>query len=382
MDAQPEKRILAVGMLPPPHGGQAIMFDWAVRRLSEIYSVDVVDIQAQKNIGAVGRLSFNKLLVLASIIRRCLAILLSFRDYDVLYYCPSGPSGIGLLKDLAILTLLRSRAHRIVYHFHGTGGIAHLLNMHPLIVNWARKVMFAPDLTIRCAAVEPNDALLCGSQRDVILANGIPDPGAPGEVGERRELRFCFIGAVTEEKGVLDLVEIARRLREYRSDFVIDLIGEGLDDEIERLDALIAAHGLQRHLVRRGVLLGEQKFAVLRKATLFLFPTYFRAETQPLVVIEAAAVGVPSVASDWRGLRSIVVDGVTGALIPPRSPAAFADKVIELLESGKLPAMKRAARQHFLENFTQELFLRRLEEIFASLLNENQNGIANEKSHA
>ena len=49
------------------------------------------------------------------------------------------------------------------------------------------------------------------------------------------------------------------------------------------------------------------------------------------VVIEAAALGVPTVGTRIDGLRDAVVDGVTGVLVPPKDSAALADALVGLL---------------------------------------------------
>lgn len=369
-----EKSILAVGMLPPPLGGQAMMFEWAIEGLSDIAQVDVIDLQAQRNIGSSGKFSAPKLLVFLKILTKCLSVLISGKKYDVLYYCPSGPSKIGLLKDLVILTLLRWRARSSVFHFHATGGIQFLLGMHPVIVWYARKVIFGPDMSIRCAKVSPNDAKLCASKRQKILPNGIPDPIVFSPFPPKQAngpKRFCFIGALTAEKGIFDLLKVAQILKEKKLDFELDIIGEGTPDEMNRMVQLIEKYRLSENVVLHGVLSGKDKFDVLSQADLFLFPTYFRAETQPLVVIEAAALGIPVIASDWRGLSSIVEEGKTGYLLPPRNPKIFAEKIIEVLESGSIGAMKLAARERFLENFTQAAFLESLNKTIVEVISES-----------
>ena len=47
----------------------------------------------------------------------------------------------------------------------------------------------------------------------------------------------------------------------------------------------------------------------------------------PLTLMEAAAMGLPVVATDIRGCRQVVDDGATGVLVPPRDPAALADGI-------------------------------------------------------
>jgi glycosyltransferase involved in cell wall biosynthesis len=369
---QRDIRVLAVGMLPPPYGGQALMFLWTVERLKKKHFVEVLDTQAQKNIGTSGRFSFFKVGILIKLIYKSATIAFSRRKFDILYYCPSGPSRIGQLKDLTILTLLRWKARKTVYHFHGTGGISYLLRMPAPIIWWARRIMFAPDLSIRCADVLPNDAVQCNSKNAIIICNGIPDPldeAIEMAMPDANRLRFCYVGVLTEEKGVYDLVEIARRLRDFYTDFLIDIVGEGTNDEVSRLDALIRKYALDENLKRRGVLLDKDKFNLLAKSSLFLFPTFFRSETQPLAVIEAMALGIPAVVSDWRGLKSIVDDGVNGGLVPPRDPAAFATKIVEIMKCDDLAKMKRAARQRYLRDFTLEAFLNKIEGALADTAN-------------
>ena len=66
-----------------------------------------------------------------------------------------------------------------------------------------------------------------------------------------------------------------------------------------------------------------------RAADVCLVPS--RTESFGLVALEAAACGTPVVAANVGGLRSLVVDGVTGFLVDGRDPADYADPVARLL---------------------------------------------------
>jgi glycosyltransferase involved in cell wall biosynthesis len=80
-----------------------------------------------------------------------------------------------------------------------------------------------------------------------------------------------------------------------------------------------------------------------RAADVFILPTR-TAEGFGLVLMEAAATGVPSIATDSGAPREVVDDGVTGMLIPPGDPDALAASITELYRSPELLAgMGRAA---------------------------------------
>src|SRR5690606_7074417 len=64
-----------------------------------------------------------------------------------------------------------------------------------------------------------------------------------------------------------------------------------------------------------------------------------------IVLLEAASCGKPVVAGNSGGIPDAVVDGVTGYLVDPDSPAAIADRVVELLtDPAKASEMGRAGR--------------------------------------
>lgn len=85
---------------------------------------------------------------------------------------------------------------------------------------------------------------------------------------------------------------------------------------------------------------------LLPQSRVFLLPTW--ADLSPLVLTEAAAAGVPAIASDIAGIPEIVVDGVTGRILPAADDIGFVQAIRELLSDDDLNnRMSSAARHHF-----------------------------------
>ena len=84
-------------------------------------------------------------------------------------------------------------------------------------------------------------------------------------------------------------------------------------------------------------------------------------------IAEAGAMGRPCVASAHGGAREIVVDGVTGRLVPPGDPEALAGGIAWALGNAG-PALAAAARGHVLRNFTRERMRRETLAVYAELL--------------
>jgi glycosyltransferase involved in cell wall biosynthesis len=77
------------------------------------------------------------------------------------------------------------------------------------------------------------------------------------------------------------------------------------------------------------------------------------------------AAGCPIVATDVGGNSSAVVDGVTGALVPPQDPGALADAIIRLLDSPDLLKTYAAnGKNRFRERFSAETMARQYERLY------------------
>ena len=88
-------------------------------------------------------------------------------------------------------------------------------------------------------------------------------------------------------------------------------------------------------------------------------PSY--REGFPRSLVEASAMGLPSVATDIRGCREAIVPGRTGLLVPPRDPGALRSALDALL--GDPPRRRRlalAARGRARELFDEEAVLERI----------------------
>jgi glycosyltransferase involved in cell wall biosynthesis len=151
-------------------------------------------------------------------------------------------------------------------------------------------------------------------------------------------------------KGVAEFVEAARRLR---GQALFAIVGEPDPDNPETITAAQLdawrGEGAVETWGRRA-----DMPAVLREASLFVLPTYYR-EGVPKALIEAAAAGLPAVTTDTPGCRDIVVDGETGLLVPPRDVDALTAAIRALLDDPpRRRAMGRAARERVLAHFTIE----------------------------
>lgn len=154
---------------------------------------------------------------------------------------------------------------------------------------------------------------------------------------------FLYVGRLKRYKGVEVAIRALALVRRNRPDLSLDIAGTG--DDAGRLRRLAGTLGIAEAVRFHGFVSETTKRDLLRTATANIFPS--PKEGWGLTVMEAAACGTPSLASDSPGLRDSVRDGVTGYLVPHGDPAALAERMRELANDPALVArLGGAARAH------------------------------------
>ncbi len=154
------------------------------------------------------------------------------------------------------------------------------------------------------------------------------------------------VARLSPEKDIANLIHAAARVAEQARDLRVEIAGGG--PCLEELQQLAASLGVADRIR----FLGEVRDvrAVLARARMFVLTS--RSEGIPLTALEAMACGLPVVATRVGGLPEVVVDGVTGLLVPPADPAALAEAVLEVWNDPyRGDRMGRAGGQRVEEHF-------------------------------
>lgn len=138
--------------------------------------------------------------------------------------------------------------------------------------------------------------------------------------GREPEPRVLMVGRLIRQKGILEFIEAARRLKTSHPEMRFQLAGE---PDPRHPDAVPQAE------IERAVGSGWIEYlgfvddlpARLPRCYAFVLPSY--REGVPRAVLEAGACGVPTVGADVPGTREVVADGVTGLLVPVRDADAL-----------------------------------------------------------
>jgi glycosyltransferase involved in cell wall biosynthesis len=161
---------------------------------------------------------------------------------------------------------------------------------------------------------------------------------------EQRKYDACFVGRFHFQKGVLELVDIWKKVVARRKDARLAMIGEGsLQPEME---ARIAALGLQEHIAILGFMDGAAKFEVFKQSRLMVHPATY--DSGGMAAAEGMAWRLPAVSFDLEALKTYYPQGMLKA--EPGNLDQFADLILRLLDDRTLyDQQARAAHQLIVE---------------------------------
>ncbi len=145
------------------------------------------------------------------------------------------------------------------------------------------------------------------------------------------------------------------------------IVGDG--DLRPAFEARAAELGVANRVVFAGGVSDDALPAYYRLADLFAFPSLDRSEAFGIAALEALASGAPVVASDLPGVRTIVREGETGALVPPGDAAALAARMAAILGDDALrQRMAANARAMTEREYGDAARQEKLRDIIAALL--------------
>jgi glycosyltransferase involved in cell wall biosynthesis len=360
--------VLVVGQTPPPFGGQAVMVQALLDGQYNGVELHHVRLRYSDDMDSVGKFAFRKVLVLfTTIIEVWIA---RFRHgTPILYYPPSGPNMVPVLRDIVFLCAVRPFFRWTVFHFHAGGVSAFAPELPALLRPFFRWAYRGADLAIRTAQQNPEDGIALSAKRSIVVPNGIPD--MRGTVAERtaadgEPLTILFTGVLIPSKGVRVLLEAFRQVVAQGGQVRLALMGRWGDPVFQaECEGFLRNHGLKDLVTFLGVKQDREKFEHFAGCDIFCFPSHFEAESFGLVLVEAMQFAKPIVSTQWRGIPSVVQDGVNGFLVPVEDPSAVADRLLRLVrDEGLRKRMGEEGRRIFTERFTLERFRRNMEEAF------------------
>lgn len=276
-----------------------------------------------------------------------------------------------VIAEGAIAARMTGKAH--VWHLH------EILQSHPSL-----SPIFPPFLlnkffdflsdsvVVVSEALRKTVADFIDNDKISVIYNGIELPGDVLQKKLRKELCLpeeallvCNIGYISKEKGLSTLIDAAAKIFNERKDVWFLSVGVTGNAEIMSiLQDRIKKASMENHFR----FLGYRKdiYRILKESDIYVVSS--ETESFSLAALEAMAAGKPVVATKCGGPEELVIDGVTGFLVPVNDANEMSNAIMNLIQNDALRMrMGFKGKEYYEKNFTVERYVESFEKLYTGL---------------
>lgn len=337
--ARDPRKVLFIGLFPPPVNGQRIVTQCMFERLDAIATVARHNVDRFRGFGPLSKL--------LSALAACFVLVRTrLKGFSTLYLAPH--SGAGLIFSCLIVLASRCAGYTVAVHYHSyrnMGRFSWLMASFLAICGpRAIHIVLAPPMA------RDLQRLYRSVQNVTVVSNTtFVQPRTVARVFGRRRLRIGHLSNLSREKGIGIVLDCMRSLRARHVNVELWLAGPAEDAATRALigDAQ-AEFGDRLNYLGRLDALGVARF--YDAIDVFLFPSSYEHEAEPLVIVDAASAGVPVIATD-RGCIDYLLGAKAGLAVAPES---FLARAVEQIGTwaenpGQLAEASDRASARFLE---------------------------------
>ncbi|MDR0836444.1 MAG: glycosyltransferase [Tannerella sp.] len=167
-----------------------------------------------------------------------------------------------------------------------------------------------------------------------------------GSPPEHKDNYYCYVGRLSEEKGVDTLLEAAQQLP-----YPLKIIGDG-----PLLDIFKKQYTQFKHIEFTGRLSSDQLLPLVQQARLLVIPSVCY-DNNPFSLIEALCMGTPVLGANIGGIPELITEGVNGFLFTPGESVEMKSKIEQMfgMEFDYKDIAQQAQKKFSAENFFNRL---------------------------
>lgn len=362
-----KKKILFIVQLPPPVHGASIMNKQIIENhvIKQKYNTEVINLVSADDLSELGGASLKKILKSILIYINIFDRIFKFRpDLIFINYTFKGP---GFYRDLIFIPVIKLFKIKTVFYLQGKG-IKEISEKNKL-KKYIYKSVFKNSYVISLSNLLIDDIKDVYSGTPFVINNCIPAISFDKfDISQKENIvKIIYLSALSEEKGVLALLDAAKILKDRKLKFIVNIVGSSHTMPIEYLITYIENNKLESICKLLGPKYGDDKYNELLNSDIFVFPT--KNEAFGLVNLEAMMCGLPVISTFEGAIPEIIEDNVTGFLVNKSDNVMLADKIQFLLENPDIrEKMGNAGRERYFNKYTMDVFDRNVVKVFDSLL--------------
>jgi len=320
-------KFLIIGPQPNPITGLSLANSIVLKYLP-IYtdnSIELIDTNYQVLKEDLGKFSFKKVF----------HYMKQYKDISKIksadkIYITIGQTFFGVLKYYPYFLFSKIWKKEIIVHLHGS----HLGNQYESL-SGIKKTIFKKILSMTNKAIVLSESLkynftpFINKKNIYVLENFVEDFLFNDSLEkDLKSLKIIYLSNLMKEKGILDLLDSLILLKNKNIPFEAKIAG-GIDQVMEKTinEKLNQLKGNVSYL---GLVYKEEKKELLEGGNIFVFPTYYSMEGQPISLFEAMATGNIILTTKHAGIPDVFEDNKNGFYIEKNSPESIMEKLIDM----------------------------------------------------
>jgi glycosyltransferase involved in cell wall biosynthesis len=349
-------KILIIGPLPNPLDGCSISNDTLCRNLRKrkiFYqtintNTKIVSSKQGSNFSLLKAVSFLKVYV------ECYKIFSS----DVIYTTP-GQTFFGILKYSPFYLLCKLLGKPYIIHLHGNylgtefqslQGVRKKI-FHFLIASANRGIVLSESLRENFNGLLPRDKVFVVEN---FALNELFD-NYDVTKKERNKPVILFLSNLIAEKGILEVLNALIAVKNANIEFKAYVAGK-IEKEFEK-SIFEKMQTIGDDIEYMGIINGEKKYSVLNSSNIFILPTYYKMEGQPISILEALAMGNIIITTKHAGITDILSDK-NGFFVEKKNALDIKNAILEIANdiNGQIEKFEKVNIEYAKNNFTEDLF--------------------------
>lgn len=363
-------KILMFGILPPPINGQAIITKFLYETLKEDFDVIFVDNANSGN----NRISFKRAFYTFSKLLDAKKVL-KVQNIDVIYFVPS-TNILGHIRDLLLLYFCKShKVKKYVIQFHS----GNVLNFNKLFMRFssnallkkADKVIFSSEILYK------NSDLNINNEKVEFIPNTIRTQLelSPTDLIEKLErgrknkkMNILYLSNLIESKGYFDVLKAAKLCKDNGlTNISFTFAGKFKNiEQKKQIEQFIKNNNMEETINFIGEV--EDYKDLLIDMDVFILPTYYQFEAQPIAIIEALNAGLIILTTEHGGIPDLVENQRNGFYVKSQCPKDIFEKITYVFEKkDELSFMKKENFDRYQNKYKIEVIKQKYKDLFSSL---------------
>lgn len=360
------KSICIIGQFPPPiHGLSKAIETLYNSHLKDRYRFHKIDITNNKNI-----------------LKNLWKILVSHND---LYYFTISQTKGGNWRDLLILKLIACKKKKCIIHLHGgyyrhlieenCGNLQRRLN-YALIKNLDGCIVLGNMLQNIFKGMIDNSRIFtvpnCVDNEYLLSQNLIE--GKTNDIENNAILHILYLSNFIESKGFKDVLNLAVLAKNNaQKNLHFHFAGKFFKEEDHIFTQnFIQQNQLQEYVTFHGIVSGDNKKTLLQKCHIFILPTRYPNEGQPISILEAMGNAMGIITTNHAGIPDITKDKVNGLVVDKNN--IDLNEIYDYIQylNQNRNVLKDIASTNYktaITQYTEEQYIANLDKIFQLVLN-------------